>query len=95
MEKKKLSKEKAEEILRELELHKERKNVKIKFAADEDTEDIVGNVSACTDCGDDSGTEGGVGDDSACAGNYTACVDYDDDNITGNYSACADSVCHE
>lgn len=93
MEKKKLSKEKAEEILSELKRHKERKNIKIRFVMDKDTEDIVGNVSACTDCDDDSGTGGGVGDDSACSGSPSACTDYGDDDIAGNYSACTDSVC--
>ncbi len=106
MEKKKLSKEKVEEILRELESRKGANNPNYRFATMKDTEDIIGNVAACTDCDSIDGTEGGAGNMSGCAddvcdeeivGNVAACTDCDDIDGTeggaGNMSGCADNVC--
>lgn len=106
MEKKKLSKEKAEEILRELERRKDANTAKYQFATRKETKDIIGNVAACTDCDDTGGTEGGAGNVSGCAddvcdedivGNVAACTDCDDTSGTeggaGNMSGCADEVC--
>lgn len=91
MEMKKLSKEKVEEILKELGHRKEIRNAKIQFATGEGTtrgEDIIGNVASCTDevCG------GGAGNVSAC--DDVVCNDPDADPDTiGNTSACGDWAC--
>jgi hypothetical protein len=66
MDEKYLSKKKVEEILKELGNRKGISNYNFLVAKSED-EDIVGNVSACTDCDDESGSEGGAGNVSACA----------------------------
>lgn len=67
MDMKKLSKKKVEEILKELGHRKGINKPKYQFATSNEDEEIVGNVAACTDCEDTSGTEGGAGNMSGCA----------------------------
>ena len=92
MEKKKLSKEKVEEMLKELGRRKKIMNAKVQFATGESTtrgEDIIGNVASCTDsvCG------GGYGNVSACDDFICSDPDSDPDTI-GNTSACGDWACN-
>lgn len=89
MENKKLSKEKAEQILRELERRKGINKVKYKVATMTKGAEIIGSVAACTDC--NSLEEDDI------IGNVSACANCDDDSGTeggaGNMSGCADDVC--
>jgi hypothetical protein len=84
MEKKNLSKEKVEEILKELGRRKGANNAKYQFAVDGDLKstDGMGNIASCNDFPD-----GGAGNVSAC----------DDDTcseaISGNVASCTDNVC--
>jgi len=105
MEKKKLSKDKVEEILKELGRRKGANKINYHLATRKETENIIGNVAACTDCDDDGDTDGGAGNVSGCSddvcedivGNVAACTDCDDDSDTdggaGNVSGCSDDVC--
>jgi len=91
MEKKQFSKERVDQILKELGHRKEIKNVKIRMATGEGTtrgEEVIGNVASCTDevCG------GGAGNVSAC--DDVVCQDPGADPGTiGNTSACGDWAC--
>lgn len=86
MEKKKLSKEKAEKILRELERRKGPNNVKYQFAIDgnlKSNEGGMGNIESCNDFPD-----GGAGNVSACDDDVC-----EGENISGNVASCTDDVC--
>jgi len=89
MEMKKLSKEKVEEILRELGRRKEIQNAKIQFAVGggpSPGEGRMGNIESCNDFPD-----GGAGNVSAC--DDVVCPVAPDEGVAGNYEACTDEVC--
>lgn len=84
--KKKLSKEKAEEILRELARRKGSNSVKYQFAVNNDlksNEGGMGNIKSCDDF-----PAGGAGNVSACDDDVC-----EGDDISGNVSSCTDDVC--
>jgi len=105
MEKRKFSKEKVEEILRELGRRKEIKKAKIQFAVGGESrsdEGGMGNIPSCNDFPD-----GGAGNISACddmvcreptediIGNVASCTDEVCGGGAGNVSACDDVVCQD